>query len=355
MVLEYLAPVKHVIPLTTIRRERLLPVPGTVAVRVREKVQAQDVLAEADAQPRHIFIDVARGLGVAASQVPQLVTRERGERVEIGDIIAGPVGLARRTVRAPADGRIAALSEGRVLFEVRGRSIEVRAGFPAVVVATDGTRLVTVETTGALIQAAWGNGRQDFGVMRVIGDDPGEPLVTDKLDINLRGAVIVAGNCDNPAPLHQATELSVRGLILGSMASDLIPVVRRLPYAVLILEGFGRIPINSAAYALITSNVGREVAVDARPAQPYDPHRPEMIIPLPASREVGLPDEVVLLVPGVRVRVTRDPYHGAVGVVRELLEHAVEFPSGILARSANVELEGIGDVPVPLANLEVLQ
>jgi hypothetical protein len=42
-------------------------------------------------------------------------------------------------------------------------------------------------------------------------------------------------------------------------------------------------------------------------------------------------------------------------VVREVVEEAVAFPSGILARCAAVDLEGIGTETVPLANLEVLQ
>ena len=42
----YLTPVMHVVPLTTIRRERVMPVPGVVTVRVNEKVQANHVIAE---------------------------------------------------------------------------------------------------------------------------------------------------------------------------------------------------------------------------------------------------------------------------------------------------------------------
>jgi hypothetical protein len=33
----------------------------------------------------------------------------------------------------------------------------------------------------------------------------------------------------------------------------------------------------------------------------------------------------------------------------------VAYPSGVLARSARVELEGSGPAMVPLANLEILQ
>jgi hypothetical protein len=351
----HLAPLSHVLPLTTIRRERHLPVPGTVMVRAGQRVVPVDVLAEAEPGPRHYFIDIARGLGVSSRQAAQHLVHEVGARVEAGEVIAGPVGISRRTVRAPADGKIVALSGSRVLFEVTAGKYQLRAGFPGIVTATDGSRVVTLETSGALIQGVWGNGRQDFGVMRLVATTPGDRLQPERLDMNLRGAVIVAGICDHSGPLHQATELSVRGLILGSMPADLIQVALRLTYPVLLTEGFGQIPINPSAYGLLTTHAGREVSVEARAPSPYQTDRPEAIIPLPASQDVDLPQDQYSLGPGVQVRVLRAPFHGAVGSVRELIPQAVTFPSGILARSATVDLEGIGTATVPLANLEILQ
>ena len=102
----YIPPVTHVTPLTTIRRERVLPVPGVVTVRVNEKVQASHVVAEAETVPRHFFLDVVRGLGVSQQNVGRHIVRREGDRVDAGEVIAGPVGIARRTIRAPADGRI---------------------------------------------------------------------------------------------------------------------------------------------------------------------------------------------------------------------------------------------------------
>ena len=351
----YLPPVSHVLPLTIVRRERTLPIAGTVTARLNERVQAVDVIAEAETAPRHVFLDLARGLGVSPKEAPGFLVREKGERVEMGDTIAGPVGVARRTVRAPADGRVVAIEGSRVLFEVRGEPIGLRAGMPALVVASDGTQSVTLETTAALVQGIWGNGRQDFGVMRTLGSGPAARMQTDMLDLNLRGAVLIGGTCDQPAPLHQATELMVRGIVLGSITSDLIPVALRLPYPLMITEGFGGLPMNTVAYGMLTSNVGRDAAVDARPGDRYSYQRPEVIIPLPASRQADVPDDVIPLAAGVRVRVLRAPFHGAIGVVRDLPVKAADFPSGLLARSATVEIEGLGNRMIPLANLEVIQ
>ncbi|HET7009283.1 MAG TPA: hypothetical protein VFI11_00785 [Anaerolineales bacterium] len=348
-------PVTHVLPLTTVRRERFLPSPGTVMARVNEKVQAGDVLAQAEPPARHYLLDMARALGVAEKEAARYLRHQPGERVDSGDILAGPVGLARRTLRAPAAGQIVNVHDGRVLFQAHGDLVSLKAEYSGVVVATDGVQSITLEATAALVQAAWGNGHQDHGVLRVTGNGPSDRLKTDDLDINLRGAVLVAGMCLHSAPLHQVTELSCRGLVLGGLASELIPIVRRLSYPVLVVEGFGDVSMNAAAYSLLSTNAGREASVDGRVGGLYSSQRPEVIIPLPATRQVSVPDEIIPPNPGVRVRVVAAPYHGAVGVVREVLQKAVGYPSGILARSARVELEGIGTTNVPLANLEILQ
>ncbi len=350
-----LPPVRHLLPLATIRRARRLSMPGTITVRVNERVEANDIVAEAEGTPRHVFLDLVRGLGVPEEQVPRYVVRERGERVEAGDILAGPVGFARRTIRAPADGRVAGLLRGRLLFEIRGEPEQVTAGVPGVVLSTDGSREVVIETSGALIEGAWGNGREAFGVLRVLTSSPEERLDTHHLDISYRGAVLVAGRCDHPAPLHQAAELAVRGLVLGGLTADLGPVVQRLSYPVVVLEGFGPVPMNQAAFDLLRSNAGRDAAVDGRVGGAYEAQRPTVIVPLPASREADLPEDVIPLAPGVRVHLTRAPRQGQVGVVRQVLRSAVRYPSGLMARSVEVDLESGETVTVPLANLEILQ
>jgi hypothetical protein len=348
-------PVLHVLPLTTIRRQRTLPVPGRITVELNQRVRPRDVVAEAEIAPRHLFIDVAHTLGVDLREVSRYLTKERDERVEKGEVIAGPVGITRRTVRAPNDGRIVAVVEGRVLFEIRSEPLLIKAGIPGEVVASDGLTSVTIETTGALIQGVWGNNRQDFGVMRIIGEGPRDRLLTDQLDTGLRGAILIAGICDHPAPLYQAQELALRGLVLGGLSAELIPVAERLPYPVVVLEGFGSIPISPPIFELISTSRGREAGLDAHKPGPYDAQRPEIIIPLPVVNPVDLPEEIIPLSPGVRVRVTRAPYQGMVGIVQRILPQAVSYPNGVLARSAIVDLDVFGRTNVPLANLEILQ
>jgi len=351
---EIIAPVSHVTPMGLIRRERKLPGPGTVVARLNEKVLASDVIAEGETAPSHLFLDLVRGLGVPEKDVARYLLHQAGDRLEAGELIAGPAGVGRRTVRAPAAGRIVTFQRGRLLYEVRGRAIGLRAGFPGMIIGTDGTRTVTVEATGALVQGIWGNGKQEFAMLRTVGG-AGERIRSDQLDINLRGALLIGGILEQAGTLQQMTQLTVRGLVVGSVTSDLVTQLMRLPFPVVVTEGFGEIPMNNAAYALLTTNAGREAAIDGRMGDNFSEQRPELIIPLPAGRKSDLPDEVVTLSAGTRVRVVRPPHAGAVGTIRDLPAKAVDYPSGLLARSALVELEGVGTRSVPLANLDVVQ
>ncbi len=340
--------------MATVRRQRKLRGPGTITVRVREKVQPGDVVAEVQPPAKHYFLDLASGLGVSPAEAGRHVRVDLGARVEQDQILAGPVGIARRTMRAPASGRALSLTRGRMLFEALQDPYPLHAGLPGEVAGSDGSSTVLIEATGALVQGVWGNGRRGWGVLRTVGEGPDERLQPSKLDLTLRGALLVAGVADNSAPLHQATELSVRGMILGSMSSQLIPVALRMNYPIILTEGFGSVPMNRPAFELLNGNAGREASLEATVREPYEAQLPEAIVPLPASQRSRIPDNVLPLEPGMRVRALRAPYMGAVGNLLHLLPRPEGYPSGVIARSATVELAGIGPVSIPLANLEVI-
>ncbi|MFQ5942987.1 MAG: hypothetical protein ACE5JF_05490 [Anaerolineales bacterium] len=340
--------------MTKVQRERKLEGPGVLTVRVREKVQSTDVIAEVQPQPRHHFLDLASALGVSDTEAARLLRVDLGSRVEAGQVLAGPAGIARRTVRAPANGKVISLSRGRVLFEAREGARTVHAGVPGEVSGSDGASSVVISAVGALVQGAWGNGRRGWGVLRDVGESRSARLEPSELDMILRGAVVLVGVVDNAQSLQQATEIPIRGLVSGSMASELIPIALHMPYPILLTEGFGDTPMNSPTYDLLSTNAGREANLEASLLEPYEPQQPDILIPLPATQELKRPERIVQLQPGVQVRALRAPHAGAVGNLLHLMPGVESFPSGILARSAMVELEGIGSVAMPLSNLEVI-
>jgi hypothetical protein len=340
--------------MTAIHRERVLPVNGRVLVRNGQKVNAMDTIAEATVAPEHLILNIARSLKISTEKADQLVQYKAGDKVSAGDILAGPVGLTRRVIRAPSAGVVLVVGEGQVILEVSNPPFQLRAGIPGFVDGIIPDRGVMIKTTGSLVQGVWGNGHEDFGLLNVLIRNKAELLTPDQLDVSLRGSIVVGGYCGNAEVFQAADELPVRGLILASMDSALIPVALERPYPVLILEGFGNLPLNVPTLNLISTSSRREAAIFAVNPAAHLESRPEIIIPLPTMGDVSEPLRTAFLSPGQRVRIIREPHRSELGTLVALISRPVEFPSGLKLPAARVRLENGEIAIVPQANLEVL-
>ena len=348
-----LAPVTHILPLTNIRRTRTLPVSGRVVARVGQKVSAADVIADASVPSRHILLDIRRGLGVnSASAAEKAIVRQEGNKLTKGDVIAESGGMFSRIVRAPADGEIVSISAGQVLLRVQSTMLELKAGMSGTVVEILPERGAVIETNGGLVQGVWGNGRVDSGLLLVLAKQPDEELTRARIDVSMRGAVALAGTCSSADALQAAAELPLRGLILASLASSLVPVANKLAYPIVVLEGFGQIPMNDTAYKLLSTSEKRDVSINAI-LSPKTGERPEIVIPLPTTGQ-GAP-ETDYFAANQTVRIQGEPYQGKIGKIIQVRQGLATLPNGIRALAADVQLDADTRVLVPLANLDVLE
>lgn len=349
-----LAPVVHILPLTSMVRERLLPVAGRVTVRQGQKVSATDVVAEANLGREHVLLDVSRALGLSAEAADRLIRCKVNERVSQDALIAQSRGLPQRSVKAPRSGRVVAVGGGQVLLEVGESGLELQAGMPGTVVQVIGDRGVAIQNAGALIQGVWGNGRIDTGLMLSMADKPDDALDARRLDVSLRGSILLAGVLRDAEALRAAGELPVRGMVAASMHPALIPLAQQARYPILILEGFGARPMNEAAYRILSTNLKREVTLNAEPWDRYSGVRPELFIPLPVAQEPPIPREIETFAPGQQVRLRRAPHVGEICTLIALRPGLTTLPTGLRAPAGDVRLSGGEQLLVPLANLEVV-
>jgi len=347
------APVTHILPLTHVRRARLLPVAGKVLVRNGQSVNASDVIAEAYYQNRHVLVDVRSMLRLSRKDLERVMDRQAGERVQKGDVLAEARGIFRRVVRAPIDGEIVSVSNGQIMIEAPGAPFQLRAGISGTVSEVLPERGAIIEADGALIQAVWGNGGIGVGMLLNLMRSADEELSTDRLDVSMRGAVVTGGHVADGRVLENAADLPLRGMILSSMSSELAPLALRLDMPVLLIEGFGRIAMNQPAYRLLTTSEKRDVSVYAVAYSQFTGDRPEVFIGLPASGEQAV--EAVEFESGQQVRILSEPYRGLVGSLVQVFPALMRLPNGVRATSASVRLETGEQVTVPLSNLDVLE
>jgi hypothetical protein len=348
-----LAPVTHFLPVTTIRRERLLPQPGKVIVRAGQKVTALDVIAETNLELEYQLLDIAHILHVSQKKSDRYLQCEVGDQLSSGDLIAGPVGISNRVVRAQKNCKVILAGDGQVLLESSGKPFQLKAGIPGDVVELVPDRGAIVETTGALVQAVWGNGQMDFGVMSVLAKQPDHTLTIADLDVSLRGSIVLSGYCGDVETLKMTDELPLRGLILGSMEAELLPLASKMHFPIVLIEGFGKLPMNPVVFKLLTTNDRREVALNAEAWNQYARPRPEIVIPLPAPGNTEIAQESVEFAPEKQVRVLRSPSEGKIGTIVKMVG-SVNFPGGLRSPAAEVKLEEGNIAVFPLANLEII-
>lgn len=344
----------YILPLATINRTRLLPYPGRVLVRVGQKVSATDIIAEASISRKHLIIDLAEKLHQPNEKVSSFIKVKRGQKIAKDDLLAESAGLFGREFLSPVDGRVAALGGGKLVLETGRSSIEIRAGLTGTVTQVVEERGAVIRASGAVVQGVWGNGKMESGVLLSLIEKPDDALEASRLDVSLRGSVILAGHVADPAVLKSAAELPVRGLILSSLSPALISLARQVPYPILLMEGFGRRPMNIAAFKLLTTNVKRDVSVNAQSLNKKEGIIPELFLSLPFNQEPADAPIFETTAVGQTVRVLSMIEPARIGTIAGLPEEFVTLPNGIRAKSARVRLDSGDELIVPLSNLEVL-
>jgi uncharacterized membrane protein YvlD (DUF360 family) len=349
---------RRITPLTTIRRERLLPARGQVLVQPGEVVGPVDVVARCMLPGRVRVVDVSRALGVRREQTAKYLRKAVGDTVQADEVLAASKGLLGRLrpgCRAPVDGQIFAVRDGLVLIEAVSETFELRAHIAGQITNVMPSVGVVISTSGALIQGTWGNGGETEGVLKVVVDKPQKPLRARAIDVSCHGTLVVGGRLLDQEVLEQAKEAKVRGVIVGSVDAAMRPFLESLSFPVMITEGFGSLPMAHNVFSLLHSNMGREAMLTADTQTRWGAERPEILIPL-RTEEARLPEQPKLepLQVGQKVRVARAPYMGTLGTVADLPVVPQTVESGARLPVAAVNLEDEETIVVPLANLELI-
>ena len=139
----------------------------------------------------------------------------------------------------------------------------VKAGFTGTIreIIPDFGAIVVSE--GALLQGVWGNGKLAEGLMICMARNRIEELSPDRMDVNLRGSVVFGGPCMKIETLQRAAEIPLRGLVVSSIAPDLLEYASTLPFPVMALIGVGKAVYDEHPFQIISSMDKRVACVNA--------------------------------------------------------------------------------------------
>ncbi len=346
---------RQMLPMTLIRRERVLPSDAAGAqleTSIGARVGLRDIVVRGfHPAPVHLLDGIASLRLRRPDDLLALLQVAVGDHVEQGQLLAR---RRRHKLVAPVAGVVVLVEAGRVLLQADAAVVEVTAGVNGQVLEVDPARGVVVETYGALVQGVWGNGKRAIGALR-FEPTTGLDNAGDALGIQYRGAIVVTKRRLKPAAFALMESQGIAGLIAPSMDAGLIADARRAPGPVLLLEGFGTARLNPTTQQFLTDLEGRQATVDAAPPSLTSAQRPEAIItvPLPAVDRPTPPLVDLRLTTGLGVRVMHSDGSSITGEITGLPEGPQVLENGLSVPCAQVELVTGERVAVPLANIEL--
>ena len=359
-------------PATVIRKTRRLPLQGDIVVKVGQEVQPDTVVARTEIPGILRTVRASQQLGIEPGELDEALLVKPGDEVERGQLLAEMksfFGLFKAESRSPIDGTVEIISNitGHINVREEPDPIEITAYVQGKIVEVQEGTGVVVETQGAFIQGIFGVGGERHGPLRVIVDDPDQPITAADIQEDMAGAILVGGSNISGEALRRADEAGVKGIVVGAIRdSDLIEFLgydigvaitghEQIDITLIVTEGFGSIRMSDRAFGLLKELDGREASINGATQIRAGVIRPEVIVPRP---EVPVAQEATsagLLDLGTPIRIIREPHFGQLATVAALPSELQVVPSGAEVRVLEAKLESGEQVTVPRANVEIVE
>ncbi|MCP4360581.1 MAG: hypothetical protein GY796_21440 [Chloroflexi bacterium] len=341
-------------PHMKIRRERILPKNGNIAVNIGKEVKPHQVVARTPLETSFTVVDIAAELGVAPDDVPDLMVVEKNDVVDIGITLAQKKKMVRtKQVLSPAIGTLFDVINGRAVIQQTDVWLEKQAMVAGRVVSHVNDKGVIIETHGAFIQGVWGSGKEGFGVLEVLSPNSNRALTTGQLENAGKESILVVGRVENKELLEQAAEADINGLITGSMTAESCQTAQTVSFPVIITDGVGKQGMSLPIFTILKEADGQRASLFGEYEQQLG-SRPEIIIPQQATikSEAVLPNRT--LQAGLIVRILRAPFTNQMGSIVKIYTLSQLTATGAKAHGCDIELADGNIVFVPSANFDVI-
>jgi biotin carboxyl carrier protein len=356
----------------TVDKTRRLPIFGEVFVKEGDVIDHGLIVARTEISGDPDIVKVAMLLGVEPEDLPRYMLKKLGDQVEEGELLAyytALFGLIKKRVESPKSGTIESISDitGQIIIRGSPIPVDVDAYIPGKVVEVLPREGAVIETNAAFIQGIFGIGGESHGEIRMAVDRPDKVLSEDLITPEDKGAILIGGSMVTMGALKKSVEVGVSCIVAGGIRHDdltsftgeeigvAITGQEELGLIVIITEGFGTMRMSQSTFDLLKSFEGYRASVNGATQIRAGVLRPEIIIPHQEVTEQGSEELSSGMVPGTPVRIIRQPYFGAIGLVKFLPVELQQVESESYVRVLDVELNDGTVVTVPRANVEIIE
>lgn len=357
---------------TTVDKMRRLPILGEVYPKVGDVVNYDDIIAKTEISGDPEIVKLAMQLGLEPDDCPKFMTKQIGDKVEKGEQIAfysALWGLIKKEIKSPITGTIESYSDvtGQLILRGAPIPVEIDAYIPGKVIEVMPREGAVIETNAAFIQGIFGIGGEVHGDIKVIVSGNDQTLEADMINAEHNDKVLISGNMVTLGALKKAVEVGVAAIVSGGVRHDdlttftgeeigvAITGQEEVGLTLIITEGFGRMNMSLRTFELLKEFDGYRASVNGTTQIRAGVLRPEIIVPHNIAEEDDGDGISQGMVSGTPIRIIRQPYFGAIGMVHSLPVELQRLESESAVRVIRIELDGGEVVTVPRANVEIIE
>ena len=360
----------------TVTRVRELPIPGKNLVQVGDLVSSNQEVLRTDLPGEVEVIRIADRMGLEPIDVVDGMLVKDGDKIEEGQLICQVktfFGLFTTELHSPTTGVVEFFTDANAHMGIRlaPTPLSVDAYVSGKVAKVEEGKRVYIEANGTFIQGIFGVGGERQGRIKVLNADRNKLVDVSDLKAcsdSLQDTILIGGAGFTTEALSFAATKRVEGVVTGSIdASTLKDYVgyeigvtitgdEKVPFSLIVTEGFGDLGISERVLELAKTCEGLEASINGATQVRAGAMRPEIIVPKPL-KEDGLEKEFdnLIMEVGSQVRVIRVPYFGKLAVVTELPSAPEKVESGAVVRVLRAKLASSGEeITVPRANVELV-
>jgi hypothetical protein len=259
--------------------EHALPVGAFWLADEDTAVMAGDVIAKGAVVTSCYLVSGARHVGVAPRDLDRVLRVRPVAEVRKGAILARTGRRFARAATSPVDGRLVHITaDGDLWIAPLVGEWSVRSTIDGIVTRSDDGAIV-VEGECWSLKGLAAYGPDAIGELAVGVDAPDDPLAPSRVDVRLRGRIVVGGSRIAAEAITRAHACGVSGLVAGAAPAAGLRTVygddvgaRGAPSfadqpTVLCLAGFGTAPLTDEMWEPLVRSAGQRASLHTASAR----------------------------------------------------------------------------------------